>query len=82
MSENGSLDTENDTFEGVESREIANTTSTLPTTTLLNNQQVNAWQYFYSRADSAIEKDIIYYICLKRFLFNLAFLFYLIQPSR
>ena len=56
MSENGSLDTENDTFEVVESREIANTTSTLPTTTLLNNQQVNAWQYSYSRADSAIEK--------------------------
>lgn len=40
MSENGSLDTENDTFEGVESREIANNTTTLPTTTLLNSQQV------------------------------------------
>ena len=40
MSENGSLDTENDTFEGVESREIANTTTTLPTTTLLNSLQV------------------------------------------
>ena len=41
MSENESLDTENDTFEGGESREIANTTTTLATTTLLNSKQVN-----------------------------------------
>ena len=53
MSENESLDIENDTFEGVESREIANTTTTLATTTLLNNQQVDTRTLGYSRVKSA-----------------------------
>lgn len=55
MSENESLDTENDTFEGAESREIANTTTTLATTTLLNSQQVNTRTFRYSRVHSIIE---------------------------
>jgi len=53
MSENESLDIENDTFEGGESREIANTTTTLATTTLLNNQQVDTRTLGYSRVKSA-----------------------------
>ena len=52
MSENESLDTENDTFEGGESREIANTTTTLATTTLLNSQQVDSRIFGYSRVNS------------------------------
>ena len=51
MSENESLDTENDTFEGGESREIANTTTTLATTTLLNSKQVNTRTLGYSRVN-------------------------------
>ena len=51
MSENESLDTENDTFEGGESREIANTTTTLATTTLLNSKQVDTRTFGYSRVN-------------------------------
>ena len=84
MSENESLNTENDTFEGGEPREITNATTTLATTTLLNSQQVDSRTFCYSRVISGngecvepcvaifrkhIIKRIICFI--KDFLFNL-----------